>query len=223
MAEFTTGGDHPGGTDGYRNPFADSPANPPAAPPPARRDRVALARGAGLLAAGLLVGALAATALEGGSPAASASPAPAVVTAPGSAITPPDGATGQGLGQGLGQGSVGGQGPTGTTTGAQRIAGTVSAVTGSSVTVQGTDGTTRTYSVDSSTLIAKDGQQAALSDLQAGDTVLVRVTSGGVATRILVGSADQLQGGPPAGSAGQAPDGTQGGTGTTQGATGSTT
>ena len=55
------------------------------------------------------------------------------------------------------------------------------------MTVTAQDGTSATYAVDADTQIAKDGTQAQLSDLAAGDTVLVHVLTGDVAERIVVG------------------------------------
>lgn len=65
-----------------------------------------------------------------------------------------------------------------------------------SVEVTEQDGTTTTYTADSSTQFAKDGAPAQLSDLEAGDTVLVHVLTGDVAERIVVG---QLAAGGPRG------------------------
>ena len=97
MAEITTGSDgaegvHTAQGTGHGEPFSPAaapyaatspyePAGAAAAPRPAaetggRRDRTALARGAGLLAAGLLVGALAVSAFDGGGSAAAATGAP---------------------------------------------------------------------------------------------------------------------------------------------------
>ena len=222
MAEISTGDDGRTGSwaagagsaaGPYANPFADPPPAP--APPPApRRDRAALAKGAGLVAAGLLVGALVTSALQGGGSSASASAAPAAAAAPAQGGTGTQDGTG-----GLGGPGFGGQGAQGFggQAGEEHVTGTISKVTGSSLTVQGSDGSTATYTVDSSTQIAKDGQLVQLSDLQAGDQVLVHVLSGDVAERILVGTAGGTAGQLPGGGT-QAPQDT-----TTQGGTGSET
>jgi hypothetical protein len=92
--------------------------------------------------------------------------------------------------------------------GETHVPGTVTGVTADSVTVQGDDGTTATYTVDASTQVLDDGQAMAVTDLASGDEVLVDVipaTDGGnaYAERVLAGtSATDGPGGPPPGQAG---------------------
>ena len=53
--------------------------------------------------------------------------------------------------------------------------GSVTAVNGSNISVQDQrSGNSRTYTIDSSTSITKDGTTASASDIQVGDTVLIR-------------------------------------------------
>ena len=67
--------------------------------------------------------------------------------------------------------------------------GQASAVSSSSITVQNPrSGTSTTYAITSSTTITDNGQTVSASDIQVGDTVIVRVASSGstTATSILV-------------------------------------
>ena len=59
--------------------------------------------------------------------------------------------------------------------GARRgIAGTVTAVSSTSITITGTaDNASHTYSISSTTTVTNNGQSAAVSDIQSGNTVLV--------------------------------------------------
>ena len=86
--------------------------------------------------------------------------------------------------------------------GEEHLTGTLSAVGDSTVTVRSSDGTA-TYQVTDSTQVVRDGAEAALSDLQVGDPVLVHVypaSSGGdrlVVERIFAGTLPDLPGQPP--------------------------
>jgi hypothetical protein len=133
---------------------------------------------------------------------------------------------------GLAQSRSGGQAPGGTQgfggprggpggiDGEQHVEGTVSATTGSTVTVKSTDGTTATYTVTSDTQVVRDGAQASLSDVQVGDAVLVHVlptTSGGhkTAERLFAGTlpAGGFGGGGAGGPGGPGISGGSGGSG----------
>jgi hypothetical protein len=177
----------PGPYGGYGAPSAHVPpagsdqiASGGPDPEPGRRG--ALAKGAGLLVAGLLVGVLGVTALQHDGSAATRNTASTSPAGPGSQGS----SGGQGFGgQGFGQGLPGGGGGV---DGETRTVGTVTAVSGSSVTVRASDGTSATYQVDSDTQVARDGVEIALSDVKAGERVLVHVLPGNVAERVLVGT-----------------------------------
>ncbi|HEY4315368.1 MAG TPA: hypothetical protein VGO19_07675 [Actinomycetes bacterium] len=103
---------------------------------------------------------------------------------------PPAGGLGRGSGAQTGPGIA--QGPAGVA-GEQHIEGTLTAKTGSTVTVQATGGTTATYTVTSDTQVVRDGARTSLSEVQVGDAVLVHVlptTSGGhkTAERLFAGT-----------------------------------
>lgn len=186
---------------------ADQISSGPAEPGPGNR-RAAAAKGAGLLVAGLLVGVLGVTALQHDDTPATSNAASTTAFGPGGAQGGPgtQGGTGGQL-----PGGFGGSGGRGGVDGETRTVGTVTAVTGSSVTVRGSDGTTATYQVNGDTEIARDGAQIALSDVKAGETVLVHVLPGDVAERVLVGTLRRGAGPgtPPGGStSGSAPGAT---------------
>lgn len=174
----------------------------------------------GLLLAGALAGGIGVAAVQHGS--GSTTTTAAAQRSLGA------GAQGQGqLGQGqLGQGFPGGFGRD---DGEQRFVGTLTQVSGSSVTVRTQSGTA-TYQVGSDTQVVKDGQVASVSDLAAGDEVLMHVISGGgtpTVERIIAGRLPQLSGpGLPGGpdgdggpGGGQQGDGQQGGSGSSSGGT----
>lgn len=58
-----------------------------------------------------------------------------------------------------------------------RAFGTVSAVSSSSITIQGRTGTSTTYNITSSTTVTNDGQSSSVSDIQTGDTVIMTLDS----------------------------------------------
>jgi hypothetical protein len=91
----------------------------------------------------------------------------AQVASTGAAGQPPGGTANQ----------PGGTGGFGGVAGEQRVVGTISAVGDSSITIATPSGTA-TYQVSDATEIAKDGAQAALSDLSAGEVVLVHLVPG---------------------------------------------
>lgn len=150
----------------------------------------------GLVLAGALAGGVGIAAVQHGSPTTTS--AAAAQGFPGAAGS----AGGQGqLGQGqLGQGQPGqgfpGDGFGRDDDGEQRFIGTVTAVSGSSVTVQTQSGTA-TYEVSGDTQVIKDGQVASVSDLASGDQVLMHVLTGGstpTVERIIAGRLPQLGG-----------------------------
>ena len=66
--------------------------------------------------------------------------------------------------------------------------GTVSGVSGTSITVQTQDGTTKTFTVTSATEVTDNGAASAIANVQTGDTVavIVSTTNTNQATRILL-------------------------------------
>jgi hypothetical protein len=91
------------------------------------------------------------------------------------------GMNGQGFGNGGGQfGSGGGR--------QMMTLSEVTAVSGTSISVKLGDGTAKTYTINDSTSIVKDGASATTSDIATGDTVSVSVSStdASVARRIIV-------------------------------------
>jgi hypothetical protein len=171
-----------------------------------RGQRVLALAAAGVLVAGGVAVAVASSsdASDTGETTNAAGQVPGGLSQPQSGGQAPDGTQGFG-GPGGGPGGVAGE---------EHIEGTVSATTGSTVTVKGTDGTTATYTVTSDTQVVRDGAQANLSDVQVGDAVLVHVlptTSGGhkTAERLFAGTL------PAGGIGGDGPGdpGTSGGSG----------
>jgi hypothetical protein len=163
-----------------------------------RGQRVLALGAAGVLVAGGVAVAVATTsgASDTGTTANAAGQVPGGLTQPPSGGQAPDGTQGFG---------VPGAGPSGVA-GEEHVEGTVSATTGSTVTVKATDGTTATYTVTSDTQVVRDGAQASLSEIQVGDAVLVHVlptTSGGhkTAERLFAGAlpAGGFGGGGPGG------------------------
>jgi hypothetical protein len=128
----------------------------------------------GLVAAGAVAGALVVNAVDGFGGSNTAAAQPGAVTQNGTAPNAgvPGGAPG-GL-QGGAAGGQGLQGGPGGQAGEQRVTGTLTAVSGSKVTVQTSSGSA-TYQLVSQTQIVRDGALASASDLKAGDQVLVHV------------------------------------------------
>ena len=163
-----------------------------------RGQRVLALASAGVLLAGGVAVAAATTsgADDTGTTANTAGQVPGGLTQPQPGGQAPDGDQGFG-GPGGGPGGVAGE---------EHVEGTVSATTGSTVTVKATDGTTATYTVTSDTQVVRDGAQARISDVQVGDAVLVHVlptTSAGhkAAERLFAGTlpAGGFGGGGPGG------------------------
>ena len=88
------------------------------------------------------------------------------------------------------------------------ISGTVTAVSASSITVKASNGATRTFAVDASTTVAKDGSAATIAGITVGDSVHVHGTVSGdtiTATRVHAGDP-----GARAGRGGRGHDGREG-------------
>jgi hypothetical protein len=164
----------------------------------------------GLVAAGAVAGALVVNGVGGFGGSNTAAVQPAGVTrngagangvAPGGGV--PGGAPGAGQdgvpgGQGLG-GRFGGQ------NGEQRLIGTLTAVSGSKITVKTSAGTA-TYQVVPQTEIVREGAVASASDLKVGDRVLVHVFpasgSDGVLERVIAVPSTGAGAGPGSGTSG---------------------
>lgn len=79
--------------------------------------------------------------------------------------------------------------------------GTVTAVSDSSITVQNTrSGSSTTYSITSSTTVTNNGSTAAVSDIKAGDTVIVQTSSSDSTTATQIIDNPNINGGPPSSS-----------------------
>jgi len=87
------------------------------------------------------------------------------------AATSNQSATGSGFGGGNFGGGFRRQGN------ANRLIGTVSAISSTSITVQSRTGTSKTLAITSSTTITNNGATASASDIQTGDTVFVTIDS----------------------------------------------
>ena len=136
---------------------------------------------AGLIAAGGVIGALVVTTLHHGSSANTAS-----ATANTAGSLPGTGALGgqQGLPGQPPAGAGGGFAPGGRS-GEQHLAGTLTRIGPSSVTVRSTGGTA-TYTVTSDTQIIRNGAPATLAALRVGDAVFVHVYPTGSGSRLTV-------------------------------------
>ncbi len=142
-----------------------------------------------LVAVGALAGAVVVSLLHGGvSGQSSATPPPAAAAVNGSGV--PDGqrAAGSAPADGPGDGATDRDGvrdgpgpPGGGPTGARRVAGTLSAVGSSSITVNTTRGTV-TYAVNGTTQIVRDATPATLRELRVGDPVVVHAEPSGNAS-----------------------------------------
>ena len=182
-------------TDQHQRPDWVMPPEAGASPPPAPPSPARLASAAAtaaIVVVALLVGAGVTLALTHRSSANAAAQAPGGV---------------QGAPQGGFQGGPQGdfQGGPGGLTGEQRLAGTVTASTPTTVTVRSAAGTA-TYTVDGSSQIVRDGQRASLSEIQAGDTVLVHSYPSGGKLMVERLFADSSAGGAP-GAGFDPPDG----------------
>jgi hypothetical protein len=97
-----------------------------------------------------------------------------------------------------------GQGGAGGVAGEQHIQGTVTAKSGSTITVKSSSGTTGSYTVNSTTEIVRNGKTASLSEVAVGDPVFVHVypSSSGqtLVERLFAGSSATDGGGPGFGS-----------------------
>jgi hypothetical protein len=109
--------------------------------------------------------------------------------------------------------------------GEQHVQGTLTAKSGSKLTVKTSDGTSASYTVSSTTQIVRDGTMAALSDLKIGDAVQVHVIpassgSGTVVERVFAGTSATSFG--PGGLGGPPGDGQLGAPGGSNNDSGST-
>jgi hypothetical protein len=161
------------------------------------------ARLAALVAAGAIVGGGIALAVDHSS-GSSASSASGAGTGTGTAQG------GTGFAPASGSGGAGGITPT-----AYRLSGTVTAISGSSVTIQTSSGT-KTYTVTSSTHLQRNGSTVSLSSFQVGDSVVGSTTTSGgsLLNDLLAGMR-----GTPAGSAPDAGSGSGSGASTSDGST----
>ncbi len=155
----------------YAQP-APAAASPEAGNTERKRGRLtgAKTRLAAMVAAGAIIGGGVALAVEHSSGSSA--------TASSTGIS---GVGGGGFVPGSGSAGMGGITPT-----AYRLSGTITAVSGSTVTIKATSGT-KTYTVTSSTHLMRSGSSASLSSFQVGDSVVgSTTTSGGSALNDLV-------------------------------------
>lgn len=189
-----------------------APSTEPGQPEQSPRKAHQVLKRVGILATGLIAGAIGIATIQGssGSNASNASQA---------ANSQQQGPGGRFQGGPPG-GFAGGSGGAGQIAGETRVAGTLSAVGSSSITVKvGStgDGTTITIPVNGTTEILRNGATAKLANLKTGEQVFVHVIPSGsstVAERIFAGTIGGAGfGGPPSDQQGQ--PGTTSGTGTT--------
>lgn len=122
-----------------------------------------------------LVGAAAAALVAVGILAATASATPGGILAanPGASSSPAAGVPGNGPGRGPGGWRMGGRG------GGMSFGGiTITAISGSRISLKTPDGWIRTITIDGSTTYPQNGATAALSDLKVGDEIQFRETRG---------------------------------------------
>jgi hypothetical protein len=192
------------GTAALPEELVAPPTQPVQAPSPARRSSTVL-KGVGIVATGLVAGAIGIATIQSSSGTSNAASTTQLGGPAGAAGQP-----GQGGFQGGPPGGFGGRG--GGVVGETRLTGTLRAVGTSGITVKAADGTATTVPVNGATEIVRNGTTAGLSALKAGDQVLVHVIPSGsstVAERVFAGtSATQGPGfgGPPPGAGGQAAD-----------------
>ena len=86
--------------------------------------------------------------------------------------------------------------------------GTVSAVSGSSITIQNArTGSSQTFKITSSTTITNNGASTSASDIQAGDTVLIRTSSTDTSAAMSIAINPSFGGGPGINGAPDQPSG----------------
>jgi len=204
--------------DDFLDDRAFGPSLPPetpadGAPAPTRR-RIPAPATAGWLVAGLVAGAVGVMALHSSHSTAATNPAAATGGLPGGSGS--TGLTGPGPGgSGPGGSGPGGTGPGGLNgaggfAGEQRLMGTLTNVSGSTVTVATSSGTA-SYTIDASTQLVKNGQPvSSLAAMSAGDTVVVHVYPLNGATHV-----ERVIDGVPGGTGTTGTTGTQGRTQTT--------
>lgn len=167
-------------------------------------------RSAGIVATGVVAGALGVAVLQGHGSSASTLSGSSGAAAGQVGAPPGQQGTGQQQGRfgppgGLPGGFTGG-GPGGGVDGGTRVAGTVTSVSATSITLRADDGTTTTVPVSSSTEVLVNGAQATISQVSKGDVAMVHVIPDGsstVAERVIVGDPGGRGFGPPPGSTGE--------------------
>ncbi|MCW2601621.1 MAG: hypothetical protein JWM02_3450 [Frankiales bacterium] len=145
----------------------------------ASRKRGRILKGVGIMATGLVAGAIGVAAMQGSGGATSAAS---------TTNTPQTGFQGGGPQGGFGGGGVPGQ---------TRVFGTIASVGASSITVKASDGTSTTLAVNGTTEIVRNGATSSLSALKAGDQVVVHAVPSGSSTlaeRILAGTSGTQRG-----------------------------
>ncbi len=93
-----------------------------------------------------------------------------------------------------------------------RAIGTVSAISSSSITISERSGGSKTYTINSSTVISDNGSTTSSADIKTGDTVFITLSSSSstVATRILVNPSFGGFGGGGGGNSGSSTSGSNG-------------
>lgn len=169
------------------------------APAVAPAKRLSVLKGVGIVATGLIAGAIGVATISSSSSASSTTP-----QGPGAA-----GQSGQGFRGGPPGGFDGGPGGR---AGETRAFGTLSAIGTSSVTVKSSTGSTTVVPIGSSTGVVRDGVRTTLSSLKVGDRVVVHIVPNGsstVAEVVLAGTSATDGpggfGGPPPGAQDQQP------------------
>jgi len=126
----------------------------------------------------------------------------------------PGGSSGSGFAPGSSNGTAGGVTPT-----SYRLSGTITAISGSTVTIKTSSGS-RTYTVTSSTHLQRNGSTVSLSSFKVGDSVFgSTTTSGGTTLNDLMAGTGGM-GGAPGGAAPGSSSGS--GTASTSGTSSST-
>ena len=166
-------------------PEPPAPADGPVEPRPPSRSGGVL-KGVGIVATGLVAGAVGIALLQaphGTTSAASTTPVQ------------------QGAAQGGPPGGFGPGGPGAGVPGGSRAVGTIASVGATSITVRALDGSTTVVTVSSATQIVRNGVPASLAALRSGDQVVARLAPSGtgtVASRIMAGTFARRGGGGPA-------------------------
>jgi hypothetical protein len=198
-------------TGAYAQPAAATVAPDATETPPAKHGwwSGTKARIAALIAAGAIVGGGAALAVDHSSGSSTTASGQGTGGAPG-------GSSGSGFAPGSGSGTSGGAGVSPTS---YRLSGTITAISGSRVTIRAGSGS-KTYTVTSSTHLQRNGSTVVLSSFKTGDSVFGSTTTSGGSTLndLMVGTPGM------GGTGGTAPSGNGGAPGSsTSSSTGSST